>query len=157
MYILRLVICIVVVLSEFYIFHTYTMVIYSAYDYWDVTLSVLFMAMITGAIGAIPIPLIVHKVFRRIRYKNALNVGIMTFVILVILAILCGPYSAIYVFNNRALISFFSEALFLNYIFEVALPFSFVSALLEFIFGKKYAVVIPIKPYSQNDDKILKL
>ena len=158
MYTFRLIICIATVFGELYVFDPWRVhFYYSSHDMKEIILLYIVIAIITGVIGAIHVPLFVHKILPRTRTRNVLNIGIITFVVLAFIAILCGPYAAIEIFNNRMLIRFFMEWEFAKYIIQIALPFSFVSALLEFYFGKKYAVVIPIKPYSQNDDKILKL
>jgi len=155
--IMRLVICVPVVLYELFKFYSYTAILCSKYGYQKVMLLYIVLATVTGAVGAILVPLIVHKIFTRIRRKNVLNVGVITFVILTIMAILCGPYDVIHIFKNRVLNTFFTESNFTNYIFQVALPFSLFAAGLEFIFGKKYAIVVPIKPYSHDEDKMLKI
>ena len=156
MYLLRLVICIMVAFSGLYLFYPWTTpYYYSIYSYREIMVSYPIMTVITGIIGAILVPLFVHKILPRTRTRNVLNIGIITLFVLSIMAILWGPYRIINIPNTIILSMFFSGAAFLKYIFAVALPFSFVSALLEFIFGKKYAVIIPIKPYSQNNDKIL--
>jgi len=100
--------------------------------------------MITGIIGAMAVPLIVHRILPRARSRNVFNSGIITFVILTIMAIFFGPYG----FNipyTRVSGIFFSEWSFAIFILQIALPFSFISAGLEFFFGKKYAVMIPGK------------
>ena len=134
-------------------FYSYTEILRSWYGLQKVMLSYVILATVTAAIGTIVIPLSIHKIFPLVRNKNILSVGVITFVILTIMAILCGPYDAVRIFDDRVINTFFSEWNFTNYIFQVALPSSFVAAGLEFFFGKKYAVAIPVK----TEDKILKL
>ena len=154
MYILRMVISIVIVFIEIYIIDPWKVhFYYSSQDMNEIILVCLAMSIITAVIGVIFVPPIIHKIFLRTRIRNALTIGIATFVILAVIAILCGPYGCIDIFKNRILVSFFGETRFLIFVFQVALPFSFVTAGLEFFFGKKYAVAIPEK----TEDKILKL
>ena len=118
-------------------------------------LSYVFLSIITGIIGAILVPLVIHRMLPRTRIRNVLNVGIMTFAVLMIMAIIEGPFQVVDIARVQGI--FFSEFKFGNYIFQVAFPFSLFAAGLEFIFGKKYARNIPSKPHFQKDGKFLNL
>jgi len=156
MYIIRLIVCIAVVFSELYMFDPWRVhFYYSSHDMNMIMLLYLAMAIISGVIGAVLAPMIIHKILSRTRVRNALNIGIVTFVILMVMAILCGPYRVIDIFKNRILGCFFMEWEFAKFIVQIAFPFSIFAAGLEFIFGKKYAV--PTKPHFQKDGKFLNL
>jgi len=118
MYILRLIICVPVVLYELFMFYHYTSTLRSWYGLQKVMQSYVILATVTAAIGTIAIPLIIHKIFPRVRSKNVLSVGVITFAILTIMAILCGPYDAVSIFDDKVINTFFSEWMYTNYIFR---------------------------------------
>ena len=157
MYIMRLVICIAVVFGELHMFYPWDVYFGNFYfSWWKTMLSYVILSIITGIIGAILIPLVIHKILSRSRSRNVLNVGIMTFAVLLIIAILFGM-CGFTIPNTRVRGIFFAEWKFLIYIFQITFPFSLFAAGLEFIFGKKYAKNIPSKPHFQKDGKFLNL
>jgi hypothetical protein len=135
MYTLRLAISFVVVFGELYMFDPWRTDFYFPDEHREIMWAYVFLSITTGLIGAILTPVIIHGMFSRSRILNVLNVGILAFVLLSILAILWGPYQVVD-FNNRILMTSFSEWKFTLYIFQIAFPYSFVAAGLEFFFGK---------------------
>ena len=154
MNILRLIIGITVVFGEFYIFDPWEVhrrvYIFYPQDMNEIILLYLAMSIITGVVGAILVPLLIHKIFLGTRIRNVSTAGIVTFIILSVMAIICGPYGVIYTFNNRLLGNFFMEWEFANFITKIAFPFSFVASGLEFFFGKGYAGTGSIKANFNN-------
>jgi len=141
------------VFSELYVFNPWRVHFYYPQNMNEVFLLYLSMSIITGVVGAILVPLLIHKIFLGTRIRNITTTGILTFIILSVMAILCGPYKVFNIFNNRLINHFFMEWELAKFIAQIAFPFSFVAAGLEFFFGKRYAVPIPAK----SGNKILKL
>jgi hypothetical protein len=144
MYILRLAISFVVVFGELYMFDPWKADFYLPNYHHEIMWAYVFLSMATGLIGAILTPVIIHGMFSRSRILNVLNVGIVTFIFLSVVAILLGPYHVIdfyggiisIFFKDGIFSHFFSEWNFTLYIFQIAFPYSFVAAGLEFFFGK---------------------
>jgi len=150
MYIMRLAVCLVVVFGVLHIIYPWSVYFGNFYfGWWKTMLSYSILTVMTGVIGAMLVPMIVHKLLPRARNRNVINIGIITFVFLSSIAIFFGPYG-FNIPNTRISGIFFSEFKFAIFIIFVAIPFSFVSAGLEFIFGKRYAVIIQTKSYSHR-------
>lgn len=134
MKIIKVGICFLIAFGELHYFYPWKTYFYNfSYGWWITMWSYLILALIMGIIGAVLVPVVLHrKIYRDVINEIWINIFAI-FCVLAIMAVLWGPMGWINIPRTRLFGIFFSEMKFLNFIFFVAPPFAFISSIINIV------------------------